>query len=153
MSCFNRRGVLVKALAWLLVVVALAACQGAGIARQPDPERLKSRLEGYIQARIKRDLTALQAFYLDPGAAQLGNISYLESRVDAVEVNEKRAAVLLKNKFQVMGFTFKDVPQKMVWKWEKGDWYVDTTNAARTPFGKIDKGVKMKPVKVEKIGR
>jgi hypothetical protein len=66
----------------------------------------------------------MRQFFLDPNQARVGNISYLASKIKNITINGKEAQVELRNRFQAMGFTFEDVPQKLKWRWENGDWYM-----------------------------
>jgi hypothetical protein len=116
-----------------VILLSLISCRGAFTG---DPQtRLKERVEGYIEARKAGDQIALQAFYLDPHQAKVGNIRYLNTKIVAIEFSDddKKARVQLKNEMKAMGFTFKDTPQSTEWVWQKGDWY-QVVNPNKNPF-------------------
>ena len=128
----------------LLVVVLLSmgliSCRG--INSEPTQERLRMRVEGFIEARQERDLDELKVYYKDPNLARVGNIRYVASKLVGVAVDKSNveAEVELRNSFKVMGFTFKDVPQKLRWKWVESDWFlVESKN--NSPFGRKTKRV------------
>lgn len=122
-----------------VIFLSLIACQGNSVA--PDPKvRLSERIEGFIQARQAADQIKLQAFYLNPGQAKIGNIKLVKSEI--IEINfsddNKKAQVKLKNDIRAMGFTFKATPQTLNWVLQKGEWYV-VVDPNANPLGKTQK--------------
>jgi hypothetical protein len=113
------------------VFCLLVSCRGIG-PQKPTEERLKTRVEAYLAARIDRKLETMKQFCLQPEAARLGNIYYLEGKIDKLRIDGETAEVVVKNTFKVMGFTFRDTPQKQAWVWRDGDWYL--VSKAKNPF-------------------
>ena len=127
------------------ILLSLISCRGAATY---DPQtRLQERVEGFIQARQNKDQIALQSFYLNPGKARIGNISYQKSEVGEISYSDdgRKAQVKLKNTMQAMGFTFKDTPQMVDWVWQKGDWYLVINPKAGNPFAKKTDNRKKSP--------
>lgn len=119
----------------ILALQILVACHGLVVV---DPQtRLKERIDGFIFARQARDQAGLQAFYLNPGQARIGNIIYKSCKIAAIDFSDegRRAEVKLKNTIQTMGFTFKDTPQTTTWVWQDKDWYL-VVNQKANPMGK-----------------
>ena len=118
----------------LIAGLGLSACRG--VSPKSNENRLRERVQGYILARQKSDLAKLQSYFINPGAARMGNIKYIKSEIVAINMDENStlAEVKLKNNIQAMGFTFKDIPQLMKWSWEKGDWYIKSAANKSNPF-------------------
>ena len=118
----------------LIAGLSMSACRG--VAPKSNESRLRERVQGYILARQKSDLAKLQSYFINPGAARMGNIKYIKSEIVAINMDENStlAEVKLKNNIQAMGFTFKDIPQLMKWSWEKGDWRIQSAANKSNPF-------------------
>jgi len=127
----------------LSLVLLLGACRGLG--PEPTAERLKTRVESYINARKTGNLAALRACYLeaDRDRVQMGNIIYLGAEIANLKVEGEEAEVELRSDFKVMGFTFKKVSQKSHWVWRDGDWYILPGNR-KGPFSEPRKPAGMK---------
>lgn len=123
----------------IVMVSCLGACGGQGTSAVDKQLQLKQRSEGYIAARGKSDVTAMQQYYRNPGMAKLGNMFYKSSEIVELTITEdgKRAKTKLKNSIMVMGFTFDKAPQTLNWEWYENDWYLVVTAPSASPFGQI----------------
>ena len=115
----------------LLMIIGVGGCRGIG--SEPTRERLEARVEGFVKARNAMNRTEMAKFYLEPDKARVGNIHFQDGEIKEIKVTGEKAEVVLLNTFQVMGFTFKKVPQKTNWVWQRGDWYL-TVPQNTSPF-------------------
>ncbi len=121
-----------------LLLVGLSACGGLEMSSENRVVRLQERLDGFIAAREKANLTEMQKFFKDPGEARIGSIKYKKSEIEAVELKEDdlKAETRIKNTIQAMGFTFEKAPQTLHWVWHEKDWYMVTPESAVNPFAR-----------------
>ena len=124
---------------FILLVASLGACAGMEPSFAEKQLRLKQRCEGYVEARIKSDLSAMQNYYRNSGQARLGSMVYKSSEIVALTVAEdgKHATTKLHNSIMAMGFTFDKAPQTLTWEWYNKDWYIVVKTPSASPFGNL----------------
>lgn len=131
-----------KITVWLcfasLLLFQFAGCNGLGVGQVDKNALLQQRVETYMEARKKSDLSLLRKLYLDPGKVKLGNIVVKESSIVSIEIEDDglTAKTKIENKIQAMGFTFNKVPLLLNWVWENDNWYIKPSQSASTPFTK-----------------
>ncbi len=128
-----------NALLVMMMLTCLAACIGMEASLADKQVRLKQRCEGYIEARAKSDLTAMQGYYKNPGQARLGSILYKSSEIVSltIAVDGKLATTKLQNSIMAMGFTFDKAPQTLNWEWYNRNWYLIVKAPSASPFGDL----------------
>ena len=136
LKILNRQAGRPLLLGLLLLCFLFSGISCRGLGPEPTRERLQARVEGYIKARNQRDLEALRSYYETPAEARVGNIRYVEGRIESIELGPegKSATVNLRNTFKVMGFEFKNVKFKARWYWNGRDWFIKVPEQS-TPFG------------------
>ena len=120
----------------LLLILSMLSCRN--VAPEPSEDRLRSRVEGYLAAKVNHNMFEMQKYCLDPGSIKQGNVSFVDSHIETIELHGERARVVVKSKLQAMGFIFKGIPQTLNWVWQKGDWYLMPSQKG-APFNKSGK--------------
>ena len=122
-------------IASLLILLFLVSCRGVVESRDPALQ-LRERVEGFIEARNKGDLTLLQSYFVNPGKARISTFTYVDSEITAIEMGEgkKSAEVKINNTIKVMGFIFKGLPQTLQWEWHNNDWFYSFADKPVNPF-------------------
>ena len=127
-------------IAVLLMLLFLGSCRG--VIESKDPLlQLRERVEGFIEARQKAELTLMQSYYLSPEKARIATFTYTESEIVAIDMGTsmKNAEVKIDNTIKVMGFTFKKLPQTMKWVWHAKEWFLSPSENRVNPFANPEK--------------